>query len=126
MPEKPRCRHIHKKKENVEGDVERYQTIYSMYEGSVAAPTAAQLHFTKKIFASLQQKNIDTGFVTLHVGAGTFKPVKSPPWKATEMHAEWIDVSVTFIEQLIKNMPHGVCVGDHFGKDNRKPLLDGC
>ena len=55
---------------------ERYQTIYSKHEGSVAAPTAG-LHFTKEIFSSLKEKNIDTGFVTLHVGAGTFKPVKS-------------------------------------------------
>jgi S-adenosylmethionine:tRNA ribosyltransferase-isomerase len=94
-----------------ENDVERYQTIYSKYEGSVAAPTAG-LHFTKKIFSSLKEKNIDTGFVTLHVGAGTFKPVKSDTMQGHEMHAEWIDVSTTFIEALVKNIDHGIfCVG---------------
>ena len=57
-------------------DEERYQTIYAHHEGSVAAPTAG-LHFTENIFKKLKAKNIQTDFVTLHVGAGTFKPVKS-------------------------------------------------
>jgi S-adenosylmethionine:tRNA ribosyltransferase-isomerase len=99
------------KRKAEESDAERYQTIYSIHKGSVAAPTAG-LHFTKKIFASLQEKNIDTGFVTLHVGAGTFKPVKSGTMEGHDMHAEWIDVSLDFIEQLIKNISHGIfCVG---------------
>jgi S-adenosylmethionine:tRNA ribosyltransferase-isomerase len=90
---------------------ERYQTIYSKYEGSVAAPTAG-LHFTQKIFSSLKEKYIDTGFVTLHVGAGTFKPVKSEKMDGHEMHAEWIDVSTDFIQHLIKNIENGIfCVG---------------
>ena len=94
-----------------ESDVERYQSIYSHYEGSVAAPTAG-LHFTERIFSSFKEKNIKTGFVTLHVGAGTFKPVKSENMEGHEMHAEWIDVSVQFIEQLIENISHPVfCVG---------------
>ena len=101
--------YIKRKPEEIDAD--RYQTIYSMYEGSVAAPTAG-LHFTKKIFLLLEAKNIDTGFVTLHVGAGTFKPVKSVTMKGHEMHAEWIDVSVHFIRQLIKNISNGIfCVG---------------
>lgn len=99
------------KRKAEESDSETYQTIYSAHEGSVAAPTAG-LHFTKEIFSSLKKKNIDTGFVTLHVGAGTFKPVKSENMEGHEMHAEWIDVSVKFIEQLIQNISHGVfCVG---------------
>jgi S-adenosylmethionine:tRNA ribosyltransferase-isomerase len=99
------------KRKAEENDVERYQTIYSLHEGSVAAPTAG-LHFTEKIFSSLKEKNIDTGFVTLHVGAGTFKPVKSETIEGHEMHAEWIDVSTDFIEQLIKNISKGIfCVG---------------
>jgi len=99
------------KRKATESDAERYQTIYSLHKGSVAAPTAG-LHFTNKIFASLKEKNIDTGFVTLHVGAGTFKPVKSGTMEGHEMHAEWIDVSVHFIEELIKNISHGIfCVG---------------
>lgn len=92
-------------------DSETYQTIYSVHEGSVAAPTAG-LHFTKEIFSSLKKKNIDTGFVTLHVGAGTFKPVKSANMEGHEMHSEWVDVSTNFIEQLIENISHEViCVG---------------
>jgi len=99
------------KRKAEESDSETYQTIYSAHEGSVAAPTAG-LHFTKEIFASLKNKNIDTGFVTLHVGAGTFKPVKSEHMEGHEMHAEWIDVSTQFIQQLIQNISHGVfCVG---------------
>jgi len=99
------------KRKAEESDAERYQTIYSLHKGSVAAPTAG-LHFTKKIFSSIKEKNIDTGFVTLHVGAGTFKPVKSVTMEGHEMHAEWIDVSTTFIEQLIKNINYRIfCVG---------------
>jgi S-adenosylmethionine:tRNA ribosyltransferase-isomerase len=94
-----------------ESDSEKYQTIYSHYEGSVAAPTAG-LHFTESIFSSLKNKNIQTGFVTLHVGAGTFKPVKSEKMEGHEMHAEWIDVSTKFIKQLIKHIPNDIfCVG---------------
>jgi S-adenosylmethionine:tRNA ribosyltransferase-isomerase len=81
-------------------DTERYQTIYAQDEGSVAAPTAG-LHFTKDIFNRLSKKNILTGFVTLHVGAGTFKPVKASTMEGHEMHAEWIDVSVEMIENLL-------------------------
>jgi S-adenosylmethionine:tRNA ribosyltransferase-isomerase len=99
------------KRKAEESDVEKYQTIYSHYEGSVAAPTAG-LHFTEEIFSSLKEKNIETGFVTLHVGAGTFKPVKAASMEGHEMHAEWIDVSTKFIEQLIENVSHDVfCVG---------------
>ncbi len=99
------------KRKAEESDAERYQSIYSHYEGSVAAPTAG-LHFTKNIFSSLKKKHIETGFVTLHVGAGTFKPVKSENMGGHEMHAEWIDVSTKFIEQLIENISHPVfCVG---------------
>jgi S-adenosylmethionine:tRNA ribosyltransferase-isomerase len=99
------------KRKAEESDAQKYQTIYSHYEGSVAAPTAG-LHFTKEIFSSLSRKNIDIGFVTLHVGAGTFKPVKSENMEGHEMHAEWIDVSAKFIIQLIKNISSDIfCVG---------------
>ena len=81
-------------------DTERYQTIYAKDEGSVAAPTAG-LHFTDEIFNRLAEKNIQKDFVTLHVGAGTFKPVKAATMQGHEMHAEWIDVSVEFIENLL-------------------------
>jgi S-adenosylmethionine:tRNA ribosyltransferase-isomerase len=99
------------KRKAEESDAEKYQTIYSAHEGSVAAPTAG-LHFTYEIFSSLKKKNIDSGFVTLHVGAGTFKPVKAATMQGHEMHSEWIDVSQKFIQKLIKNISNGVfCVG---------------
>jgi len=85
-------------------DKERYQTIYAEDEGSVAAPTAG-LHFTNDIFKKLAGKNIKTGFVTLHVGAGTFKPVKAALMQDHEMHAEWIDVNVKMIENILSHLP---------------------
>lgn len=84
-------------------DSERYQTIYAHYDGSVAAPTAG-LHFTDTIFKNLKDKNIQTDFVTLHVGAGTFKPVKSETMEQHEMHAEFIDVSKGTIENIIQHL----------------------
>ncbi len=84
-------------------DRARYQTIYATDEGSVAAPTAG-LHFTKTIFEDLVNKNIQPGFVTLHVGAGTFKPVKAATMREHEMHAEWIDVNIETITQLLVNI----------------------
>jgi hypothetical protein len=80
------------KREATTEDAERYQTIYAATDGSVAAPTAG-LHFTPEIFSSLREKKINTDFVTLHVGAGTFKPVKASTMETHEMHAEFIDVS---------------------------------
>ena len=68
-------------------DKEKYQTVYSKHEGSVAAPTAG-LHFTEEVFDNLKQKNIKLNNVTLHVGAGTFKPVKSETIGEHEMHYE--------------------------------------
>ena len=80
-------------------DKERYQTVYAVAEGSVAAPTAG-LHFTPRLFEKLTAKNITKAFVTLHVGAGTFKPVKAVRMEDHEMHAEFIDVEKSFIEML--------------------------
>jgi S-adenosylmethionine:tRNA ribosyltransferase-isomerase len=84
-------------------DAERYQTIYANLDGSVAAPTAG-LHFTDTIFKSLSKKNIETDFVTLHVGAGTFKPVKTETMEQHEMHSEFIDVSGKTIEHIISKL----------------------
>ncbi len=81
-------------------DAERYQTVYAKHDGSVAAPTAG-LHFTDRVFESLASKGIQKDFVTLHVGAGTFKPVKADAMQDHEMHAEFIDVSISFIENLL-------------------------
>ena len=84
-------------------DAKRYQTIYAAYDGSVAAPTAG-LHFTENIFAELAKKNITKEYVTLHVGAGTFKPVKAATMQEHEMHAEWIDVNSQTIGNLLINL----------------------
>lgn len=91
------------KRDVEENDKERYQTIYAEHKGSVAAPTAG-LHFTPAIFSSLENKNIKTDFVTLHVGAGTFKPVKSETMQQHEMHAEWIDVTISTIENILNDL----------------------
>jgi len=81
-------------------DLERYQTIYAEQEGSVAAPTAG-LHFTPALLDKLRQKNIHPAFLTLHVGAGTFKPVKTATIGDHNMHAEALDIPRAFIRQLI-------------------------
>ena len=86
-----------------ETDKDRYQTVYAQQDGSVAAPTAG-LHFTEGLLAKLTAKNITQNYITLHVGAGTFKPVKAATMEAHEMHAEFIDVQSSFIEQLIKHI----------------------
>jgi S-adenosylmethionine:tRNA ribosyltransferase-isomerase len=91
-------------------DTGRYQTIFAQQEGSVAAPTAG-LHFTKEIFEKLSQKNIDTAFVTLHVGAGTFKPVKAANMQDHEMHAEYIEVDIPAIKQLKNKIGSIAAVG---------------
>ena len=88
-------------------DKERYQTIYAKHEGSVAAPTAG-LHFTENIFASFDKNNISKINVTLHVGAGTFKPVKAALMEGHEMHAEWIDVQASSIQQLLETIPNPI------------------
>lgn len=90
-----------------DSDQERYQTIYARHDGSVAAPTAG-LHFTDTIFEKLSAKNIRYDFVTLHVGAGTFKPVKSETMQYHEMHAEYIDVSYAFIDTLLHQLNNPV------------------
>ncbi len=90
-----------------ETDKERYQTVYAQHDGSVAAPTAG-LHFTKNILAALDQKNIQQEYVTLHVGAGTFKPVKAATMQEHEMHAEFIEVSIATIENLLANVDRNI------------------
>jgi len=84
-------------------DSERYQTIYATKEGSVASPTAG-LHFTQNVFTELEKKKITCDFVTLHVGAGTFKPVKSEIMEGHEMHAEFFSVSKDLIENIYSNL----------------------
>lgn len=91
------------KRETDIADTDRYQTIYARDEGSVAAPTAG-LHFTETVFEKLAARQIRKAFVTLHVGAGTFKPVKASQLEGHIMHAEWIDVETGFLEQLMAQL----------------------
>lgn len=91
-------------------DAERYQTIYAKYDGSVAAPTAG-LHFTDTVFSSLASKDISTGFVTLHVGAGTFQPVKAAQMSGHIMHTEYLEVSRELLEKMIRHKGDFFCVG---------------
>jgi S-adenosylmethionine:tRNA ribosyltransferase-isomerase len=88
-------------RENEAVDEERYQTIYAREQGSVAAPTAG-LHFTDAVFADLDKKGIERTFVTLHVGAGTFKPVKTETMAEHHMHEESVFVKKALIEQLLQ------------------------
>ena len=98
-------------KRNTDGeDSSRYQTIFAAHDGSVAAPTAG-LHFSTTIFEKLALKNIEKAFVTLHVGAGTFKPVKGETMQEHEMHAEYIDVDIETIEKLKSNIGNITAVG---------------
>ena len=92
------------KRKAEESDYQRYQTVYAKEEGSVAAPTAG-LHFTNEVLQSLDKKNIIKQFVTLHVGAGTFKPVKSETMAEHEMHSEWIEVKKSTIEYILNSHP---------------------
>ena len=80
-------------------DLERYQTVYAHYSGSVAAPTAG-LHFTPEVMKKIESSSIKQDYVTLHVGAGTFKPVKSEFMSSHEMHAEFIEVKKSLLEKL--------------------------
>ncbi|MBI5218374.1 MAG: S-adenosylmethionine:tRNA ribosyltransferase-isomerase [Bacteroidia bacterium] len=91
-------------------DKERYQTVYSKSDGSVAAPTAG-LHFTKNVFDSLKTKGIKTEELTLHVGAGTFKPIKSCSVYDHEMHTEHFFISTPALKNLVENTNNIIAVG---------------
>lgn len=93
-----------------ENDLHTYQTVYSKIEGSVAAPTAG-LHFTETVLNSLDSAGIERDEITLHVGAGTFKPVKSEYISEHEMHAEWIYVKRNNIENLLRHGGQCIAVG---------------
>ena len=100
--------YLHRKTE--ESDKTTYQTVYSRIKGSVAAPTAG-LHFTPEVFESLKARNIETEELTLHVGAGTFQPVKTRNIQHHHMHTEVIAVHRSTIEHLIHKMGNIIAVG---------------
>ena len=93
-----------------EVDLERYQTLYARFRGSVAAPTAG-LHFTDTVLESIRTKNIITDTVCLHVGAGTFLPVKSSLVSEHTMHREPFVVTLSLLERLLENKGKVVAVG---------------
>lgn len=93
-----------------ESDLKTYQTVYSRIKGSVAAPTAG-LHFTENVLSRVRERNIELGEVTLHVGAGTFRPVKCEEIGDHPMHAEWISVQRSLIERLISHGGQCIAVG---------------
>ena len=100
--------YLHRKTE--ENDKKTYQTVYSKIEGSVAAPTAG-LHFTPDVFESLKSKNIETEELTLHVGAGTFQPVKSATIDTHTMHTETIAVPLDVIRHIQRKIGNIIAVG---------------
>ena len=93
-----------------ESDKTTYQTVYSKIKGSVAAPTAG-LHFTKEVLNEIDAHGIDREEVTLHVGAGTFRPVKSAEIEGHEMHSEYICVHRQTIEKILKHGCRAIAVG---------------
>ncbi len=80
-------------------DRERYQTVYAARDGAVAAPTAG-LHFSEVFLQRCRDSGVDTGFVTLHVGAGTFQPVRVDDIREHRMHSEWLEVNAALVEQV--------------------------
>lgn len=87
-------------------DSERYQTVYAREEGSVAAPTAG-LHFDDATLTALREAGVETAFVTLHVGAGTFQPVRTDSLEDHVMHAEWATVSAEVVEAIQRTKAQG-------------------
>ena len=94
-------------------DKNMYQTVYARYEGSAAAPTAG-LHFTEELLDQIRSMGVRTAFVTLHVGLGTFRPVKVDDVKSHHMHTEWYNVSPEAAELINRTHEEGhrvICVG---------------
>ena len=87
-------------------DLDRYQTVYALHPGAVAAPTAG-LHFSDELLVKLKQQGVDSGFVTLHVGAGTFQPVRSEHLEDHKMHSEWFRLDETVCAQVRKTRASG-------------------
>ena len=97
-------------RETQESDKKTYQTVYSKIKGSVAAPTAG-LHFTPEVLKAIDDAGVDREELTLHVGAGTFKPVKSEEIQDHEMHTEYICVHRETLEKLVRHNAEAIAVG---------------
>ncbi len=92
-----------------EADLETYQTVFAQAAGSVAAPTAS-LHFTQAVLEALRRQGTQTATTTLHVGAGTFQPVKSENMSGHAMHAEWIELDALLVEKLLAGLSAGLII----------------
>jgi S-adenosylmethionine:tRNA ribosyltransferase-isomerase len=98
------------KRDATDADKENYQTIYSTQEGAVAAPTAG-LHFTPSVFEALDKRGIEYDYLTLHVGAGTFQPIKAIDVRQHEMHSEQVVYTQTNLRNLLNHLDTLVAVG---------------
>ena len=93
-------------REDVKEDANRYQTVYAQKNGAVAAPTAG-LHFDESLLSSLKEQGIDHTFLTLHVGAGTFQPVKVENIESHKMHSEYYEVSQESVDKIVRTKAMG-------------------
>jgi S-adenosylmethionine:tRNA ribosyltransferase-isomerase len=108
-------------------DAERYQTVFAREAGAVAAPTAG-LHFDEALLAALRERGVEFGYVTLHVGAGTFQPVRAERLEDHVMHREWLNVGAGLVEQIRRTRERGgrvVAVGTTVVRALESSLRDG-
>jgi S-adenosylmethionine:tRNA ribosyltransferase-isomerase len=108
-------------------DMERYQTVYAREPGAVAAPTAG-LHFDPPLLEAIRAKGVDFGYVTLHVGAGTFQPVRADDLKDHQMHREWLNVGAHLVEQIRRTRAAGgrvIAVGTTVVRALESATVDG-
>lgn len=115
-------------------DKNRYQTVYAKYEGSAAAPTAG-LHFTKQLLDAIEEKGVEIAYVTLHVGLGTFRPVKAENILEHKMHSEYYQITKEAAEKINRAKKRGnrvICVGTtscrtiESAADDDGKLQEGC
>jgi S-adenosylmethionine:tRNA ribosyltransferase-isomerase len=108
-------------------DLERYQTLFARHTGAVAAPTAG-LHFDQPLLAALQARGVNFGHVTLHVGAGTFQPMRAESLQDHVMHSEWLNVGAELCQQIAQTRAAGgrvVAVGTTVVRALETALRDG-
>jgi S-adenosylmethionine:tRNA ribosyltransferase-isomerase len=108
-------------------DMERYQTVYAREPGAVAAPTAG-LHFDDALLKQLRDQGVDFGYVTLHVGAGTFQPVRAEELSHHQMHREWLNVGASLVDQIHRTRRAGgrvIAVGTTVVRALESATVDG-
>ena len=109
------------------GDAERYQTVFARAPGAVAAPTAG-LHFDAPLLQRLREQDVEFGYVTLHIGAGTFQPLRTERVEDHSMHREWLNVGAALIEQMRRARARGgrvIAVGTTVVRALESALRDG-